>query len=227
LAELGYRTTYLAARLLCNAVFRPYLRLTVEGQPRLEGPFVVVANHASYLDPVLLGAALRRRCVFMMTDLFYRDPRLQWLYRWFRAIPVAMRGGNREAMRAARAVLERGEVLAMFPEGGISRDGELYLGNPGAVALTLAASVPVVPAAIVGAHEVLGVQHSLPRPRRVIVRFGAPIAASDLAAVAGEGRKVRLARSTERIMTAIADLGGQTTREQAVRAERAARTEQP
>lgn len=217
--ELFYRAAYLALWCFFSIAFKVWFRLRVTNRPRLEGPYVLVANHTSFLDPFLVGAALHRRCVFMMTEVFYRDPRSRWFYRLARAIPVAIRGGNRDAMRAARASLGRGEIITVFPEGGISRDGLLFLGNPGAVALVLSERVPIVPAAIVGAHEAAPIHRSIPRPGRIEVRFGEPIAPEQLD-FEGVARKRRLALATEAIMTAIAELGGQQAREPVVRALR-------
>lgn len=180
---------------------------------------MLVANHSSFIDPLLLGAGLRRRLIFMMTDVYYRSPRTRWFYRFFSAIPVAVRGGNREALRAARQTLDRGKVLMVFPEGGLSRDGLPFLGSPGAVALVLAKDVPVVPAAIVGAFDALPVHRTLPRPRRITVRFGDPIPAAVLADP-NASRKERLTQATDRIMRAIAELHGVQAREDELRALR-------
>jgi len=202
--------------VLCNAFFRVYFRYRSHNAPRLKGPFVLVANHSSFLDPVFLGAGLRRQLVFMMTDVYYRSPRSRWFYSLFGAIPVAVRGGNRAALRAARETLEQGGVLTIFPEGGLSRDGQPFLGSPGAVALVLGQDVPVVPAAIVGAYDALPVHRKLPRPRRVTVRFGDPIPAEQLADP-DANRKQRLTQATERIMRAIAELRGVRAREDELR----------
>ena len=156
----------------------------------------------------------------MMTDVYYRSPRSRWFYRFFRAIPVAVRGSNRDALRAARETLDRGEVLTIFPEGGLSRDGLPFLGSPGAVALVLGKDVPVVPAAIVGAFDALPVYRRFPRPRRITVRFGDPIPAAELAGEKGGDRKARLAQATERIMRAIASLHGVQAREDELRSLR-------
>lgn len=195
-----------------RALFAVWFRLRVSDPPRLQGACVLAPNHASLLDPLLLGTAARRRVVFLMTETIWRSPWLGWFYRWTRTIPVAARGANREALRAAKAALQRGAVLGIFPEGGLSRDGGLLLGSPGAVALVLDEDVPIVPVAIVGARSALPPGTVWPRPRRVEVRFGAPIMPFELAAL-GSGRKQRLAAATRLIMDRIAALTGQSSRE--------------
>lgn len=207
------RLVYGCVWLLGNLLLRVWFRLRIENRPQLRGPFVLAANHASFLDPIVLSAALPRRVRFMMSEAFYRSPRLGWFYRWSRAIPVSLRGGNRDAMRAARDALADGAVVGIFPEGGITRDGKLYLGNPGAVSLVLSAGVPIVPAGIVGLHHAYGVGHrGLPRLSRVTVRFGAPITPVELVGAA-TARKAQLGVATERIMAEIATLLGTTSRE--------------
>ena len=136
-----------------NVFGKLFFRVRVENRPKLEGGYVLAANHASYLDPLLLGSASRRRVTFLMTELVWRSPTMGWFYRWNRTIPLAARGGNRDAMRAARSVLQQGRVIGIFPEGGLSRDGRLMLGSPGAVSLVLNEEVPIVPVGICGAGD--------------------------------------------------------------------------
>ena len=199
-----------------NVALRMLFRLRVENLPRIDGACVLVANHASYLDPVLIGSVMRRRVVFMMTEVVWRSPVFGWFYRWNRAIPLSVRGGNRTALRAARSVLQQSRVLGIFPEGGLSRDGELLLGSPGAVSLVLGESVPIVPVGIIGADRAMPVGRLVPRPSKIIVRFGAPIEPDELARLMPDDRKKRLQAATALIMQRIAGLTGQTPREQQI-----------
>lgn len=200
-----------AFRYWLRLLFCLCFRIRVENPPRLRGAYVLAPNHSSFLDPLLLGACTRRRIVYLMTEVIWRSPWLGWFYRWTRTIPVAARGANREALRAARTALQQGRVVGIFPEGGLSRDGELLLGSPGAVSLVLNEAVPIIPVGIVGAHRALAPGGRL-RLAKVVVRFGQPIMPSELAAL-GEGRKQRLAGATRLIMDRIAALTGATSRE--------------
>ncbi|MCR9246081.1 MAG: 1-acyl-sn-glycerol-3-phosphate acyltransferase [bacterium] len=192
-------------------VLRLYCRFRVEGELPA-GAVVVVANHASFVDPIVLGAALPRRVVFLMTEVVYRSRAMGWFYRWNCAIPLSTRMPNRESMRAARTVLQQERSIGIFPEGGISRDGKPLLGNPGAVSLVLNEGVPIVPVGIVGTYDVLPPGVALPRPRRLVVRIGAPITPAELDAVGG-GRREKLQNATRLIMQRIADLTGHEARE--------------
>ncbi len=211
-------------RTVLGVILRLLFRIRVENRPRLDGACVLVANHTSFLDPLLLGAVVPRRIIFLMTVLHHRSPWFGWFYRFSRAIPVAARGGaNREALRVARLVLQRGEVLGVFPEGGIARDGLPMLGSPGAVSLVLAEDVPIVPVHIGGAHRAMPLG-KLPRPTKVTVRFGAPIRVAELTAGAEQDRRARLRVATRRIMDRIAELGGHESREAFVERHRIATT---
>lgn len=202
-----------AFRWSFGSCLRVWFRLRVEGAPPARGPFVLAANHTSFVDPLVLGAVTRSRVVYMMTEVVWRSRALGWFYRWNRAIPIRARGGNRDAMRAARSVLQQGRVLGIFPEGGLSRDGLPMLGNPGAVSLVLQENVPIVPVGIVGAHDAFAPGARWPQPRRITIRFGAPIAPAELDALGGGDRRQRLREATTTIMRRIAALTGHEARE--------------
>jgi 1-acyl-sn-glycerol-3-phosphate acyltransferase len=209
LNDAAFRAFWLTVGSLLRLAFR----LRVEGPPLPAGPCVIVANHVSFLDPLLLGAGSRRRIVFLMDAVIYRTPPLRWFYRWNRAIPVDPRGNNRQALRQARAALADGHVLGVFPEGGISRDGRLGRGNPGAVALALASEAPLVPVGILGTAEALPPHRRRLRLHPVRLRFGTPLPAEHLLAGGSGGRKQRLESATRQVMEEIAALVGQRSRE--------------
>ena len=144
-----------AFRAVLGCFLRLYFRFRVEGAPPRSGGYVLAANHASFLDPLVLGCSVRRRVIYMMTETVWRSASAGWFYRWNRTIPLGARGGNRDALRPARAVLKQQRVGGIFPEGGLSRDGELMLGSPGAVSLVLNEGLPIVPVGIVGAADAL------------------------------------------------------------------------
>ncbi len=205
--EASFRVFHAVIGTLTRVAFR----VRIENHPRLDGAYVLAGNHTSFLDPLVLGAAMRRRITFMMTSIVYRSPKLGWFYRWMHTIPVTMRGANTTSLREARSSLGRGEVLGIFPEGGISRDGDLLLGSPGAVSLVLSEGVPVVPVGLEGVDFALPFGAAVPRPAKIVVRFGDPIAAADLGT--GRSRKQRLQTATVRLMREIARLSGRRARE--------------
>ena len=205
-----------------GAVLRVGVRLRIEGAPPANGGFVLAANHTSLLDPILLGASIRRRIVYLMAETVWRSATMGWFYRWNRAIPLSSRGMNRDGLRAARRVLQQQRVVGIFPEGGLSRDGQPMLGSPGAVSLVLNEGLPIVPVGIVGANRVLPPGARRPRCARVTVRFGAPISPAEVDAL-GSDRRARLRDATRLIMQRIAALTGQVAREDALAAAASAR----
>lgn len=115
------------------------------------GGAIVAANHVSGLDPMLLIAAATRPVRFLIAEEEYHRWWLRWLFRWMGCIPVDRSGGGRRAFYAVRRALERGQVIGIFPEGGIRmQDAAPAPIKRGSVMLAAAANVPLVPVHIAG-----------------------------------------------------------------------------
>lgn len=173
------RSKGLAHRLLRRPVrwlLRLLWRVSWLGEQHVphEGAVLLAPNHQSYLDPVLLGAGLRRPPSYLADPAYVDRPILGRLMRLFGAIPVGSRRGAR-GLRRAREVLDAGEPLAVFPEGERTRDGGLLPFRTGVARLARLSGAPVVPVAIVGAYEVWPRHRARPRLGRVEIRFGAPL----------------------------------------------------
>jgi 1-acyl-sn-glycerol-3-phosphate acyltransferase len=138
------------------------------------GPALLVANHASYLDPVLVGAAVPRRLSYLARSSLFRPRAFGVLIRAFGAIPLEREGVGIGGMRAVLAALAEGRVVLLFPEGTRSADGALGVLRTGAMRIAQRAGVTVVPVWIEGSGRALPRGAKLPRPRRIEVRFGAP-----------------------------------------------------
>jgi 1-acyl-sn-glycerol-3-phosphate acyltransferase len=167
---------YAAVRAVATVALRLWFRLRVTGAEHVpaEGPAIVAVNHKSFLDAFFLGLATRRRVRFMAKVELFRGP-LCWLFTRLGAFPIRRGEGDREALTTARAVLEQGDLLIVFPEG-TRVDEPDALGSPhhGAGRLAVESGAPIVPAAIRGtSHLWLG---PIPKPRRVDVGFLPPIA---------------------------------------------------
>ena len=145
------------------------------------GGCVIAANHASYLDPLLIGAALpHRRVGFMAKEELFRFPVFGWAIRSMGAIPVRRGGITPGAFRAFAGLLrDEGRVLVVFPEGTRTPDGRLGPGRRGVGAICLVAGVPVVPAYVTGSYAAWPRWRWLPRWGRFEVRFGAPLQWAD------------------------------------------------
>lgn len=135
-------------RLFC----RYYHRLQAECLYLPEsGPAIVVANHVSGLDPLLLAAASRRPLRFIIATEQYQRFWLTWFFRAIGCIPVDRKGRPERAFRAALKALDEGEVIALFPHGKIHLDTEPPRRlKPGAVRLAQLADCPITPVRIEG-----------------------------------------------------------------------------
>ena len=194
---------YLAAALTFGAVATLVTRMTVAGQQgrrtavrRLpEGPVIIISNHASHVDGLLLALVCRRmgRSVRLLaTAGVFRAPGIGRVARALGFIRVER--GSASAARsldAAAEALRAGEAVAIFPEGRTTRDPERWpeRAKTGAVRLALRTGVPIVPVALVGTHRVLDKQRpvrtllvSLILRPRVLVDVGEPI---DVTAMVG------------------------------------------
>jgi 1-acyl-sn-glycerol-3-phosphate acyltransferase len=168
---------YFLVRLLLIPLMRLVFGLTATGtehSPRT-GPVVIAPNHKSFWDAFFIAAVVRRRLHFMGTAELFQG----WRGRLFIALggfPVLRGSSDAEAIETSRAILERGDVLALFPEGTRVPDPE-KLGIPrrGATRLAIETGAVIVPTAITGTEK-----RRWHLPRRVRIAFGAPIPVTDL-----------------------------------------------
>lgn len=139
-----------------------------------KGPLIVAANHFSYMDPVALQAMFPRRIAFMMTERYY-EGRGKLLFQILHCICVKEKGSNTTALRQGLEVLKKNDVLGIFPEGGVSREGQLQQGNPGIGFLAIKSGAPVIPAFISGTYKALPKGAKIPKISRIKIIFGKPL----------------------------------------------------
>jgi len=141
-------------RFLAFVLTRCVYRFRVRGDAHIptQGAAILVCNHVSFIDAVLLMAASPRPIRFIMDHRIFATPVLGWLFRLGKAIPIAPQREDPAAYEAAfaraRAVLDDGELLCIFPEGGITRDGTLGEFKGGVMKILQTHPVPVVPLAL-------------------------------------------------------------------------------
>jgi 1-acyl-sn-glycerol-3-phosphate acyltransferase len=141
-------------RFVAFLLTRVIYRFSVRGDEHIprEGAAILVCNHVSFVDAMLLMAASPRPIRFVMDHRIFATPVLGWLFRLAKAIPIAPQredpAAYERAFAAARAVLEDGELLAIFPEGAITRDGTLGEFKGGVMKILATHPVPVVALAL-------------------------------------------------------------------------------
>ena len=138
------------AWILVNTIYRVRPR-GIENIP-VKGPAVVVCNHVSYLDPIVLLASVRRPMRFVMYYRIFQLPLLRFLFQHAKAIPIASAREDEQLMNEAfdkvDAELAAGNIVCIFPEGGITGDGEIQRFRPGIERVIANRPVPVVPVAL-------------------------------------------------------------------------------
>lgn len=152
------------------------------------GPVLFVANHQSFLDPILVGLGGHRRQFYAMArESLWSNQLLGLLMNTLNALPVDQAKGDTAAMRRCIDVLRRGHALLVFPEGARTMDGELGPFARGIMVLVKRAKPTVVPVAIEGAFLAWPRTRMLPRPcGRIGVMFGEPIWSGRLVADGNE-----------------------------------------
>ncbi len=166
---------YWATRAVLLPFFLVYFRLDRIGREHLprRGPLLLAANHRSFLDPFVIGALQRRPVYYMAKRELFEKPWQARVLNALGAFPVDREAGDREAMAAARAILERGDCVVIFPEGTRMRRGPLGEPRRGVGRLALETGAPVAPVAVIGTERVRS--GWLVRPRKVRLRVGMPL----------------------------------------------------
>ncbi|GIX31781.1 MAG: hypothetical protein KatS3mg124_2253 [Porticoccaceae bacterium] len=145
-----------AARLLIWLLVRALYRVRVVGLEHIpaRGAALLVCNHVSYVDGLIVAGAIPRPVRFVMARSVWRHPLLHGLFRLAGAIPICPKGEDPSiyaaGMAAIRQALERGELVCVFPEGRLTPDGELGPFRPGILKMLSLVPVPVVPMALSG-----------------------------------------------------------------------------
>lgn len=127
------------------------------------GPVLVLSNHQTFLDPVLVGLAVPRYVSWVARQTLHKNPLFARLISSLRAIPIDHKGFSREGLQATLDALDGGACVGMFPEGERTHDGALEPFKPGISLLIKRARAPIVPAGIAGAYAAWSRHRKLPR----------------------------------------------------------------
>jgi 1-acyl-sn-glycerol-3-phosphate acyltransferase len=166
---------YWSLRTLLVPFFLIYLRMERIGREHLprSGPLLLAANHRSFLDPFVIGTLVRRPVYYMAKRELFERGWQTWVLNALGAFPVDRGAGDREAMATAKAILQRGDCVVIFPEGTRTRGGPLGTPHRGVGRLALETGAHVAPVAVIGTDEVRRGRRM--RPRKVRLRVGRPL----------------------------------------------------
>lgn len=189
-------------------VIRVYWRVRARGRrnvPR-RGAAIIASNHQSGVDPVVIGAVLRRRIWWLAKVDLVRSPKVAWFFRSVSVIPVDRDAPEQASLEASAHVLRRGRLFGIFPEGTRSPDGRLYRGYTGVARIARASGAPVIPTGCIGTMRAVPKGRLVPKPLPCEVRFGEPLV---FVVREGEDEAAAIRRFTDEVMEAIARLTGQ------------------
>ena len=176
----------------------------------LTGSVILAPNHASYIDPPLIGATLHRQISFLARDTIFHVPILAGILRSWEVVPVDRDGGTGRGLKQILKRLEEGGAIILFPEGTRSRHGDLNPARSGIGLAVIKSKAPVLPVRVFGTHDAFGPHLRVPRPRRVTVKFGQALWFAEERAEAASCSKQRVKEIyqevADKIMTEIARL---------------------
>jgi 1-acyl-sn-glycerol-3-phosphate acyltransferase len=197
--DLGKRIFYRVARAIVLTPFKAIFWVRVRGRGKVPrtGAFVVAPSHRSLMDIFFTGYITRRRIRFMAKQELFENRFLAWLFTALGGFSVERGSADRAALRAAQQALERGEPVAIFPEG-TRRHGRDIVGLfDGGAYLATRLGVPIVPVGIGGSEQILASGKTLPRPHKVAIVVGDPIQPPDRGT--GRVRRQEVTSVTEKV----------------------------
>ena len=186
---------YRVLKYLARIILVVLRRWEVRGRENLpaSGGIILVANHVSYWDPVVVICAFKRKVHFMAKSELFKIPVIGYVIRSSGAFAVRRDKSDRHAIRTAVKLLEEGQVVGVFPEGTRSHTGEILKPHLGAAMLAFKAGVPMLPIAVSGTKGVFG---------KIKVHVGSPVICHS----AGKASKEDLEKASDTIMEQVAAL---------------------
>ena len=183
-----------AFQMPSRVFFAVWLRYRARGLEHIpaEGGGLILANHLSFLDPLMIGLPLSRPISYLARDNLFRVPVIGWILRQTYVKPISRENASTATIRDTVQRAEQGFLCGLFPEGTRSESGEMGEFKPGFIALARRLELPIYPVGIAGTHLALGRKSCILKPYRVRVVFGPPILPGEIATLKERGREQEL-----------------------------------
>lgn len=204
--------SYFVGWSLFRLMYATYFRWRVCNPERVpgSGSAIIASNHASFLDPPIVGCGLKRDINFLARESLFRYPGIGALLRSWNAVPVDRDGGGGKGLKAILDRLLMGGAIILFPEGTRTKDGKLQRARSGIGLIVIKSTAPVIPVRTFGTFECYHRKLKFHLPHRLVVKYGRPL---DFAALRAEAKtcdkqrlKVIYQEVADEIMAAIARL---------------------
>ncbi len=169
---------YSAAHIIFWLFFKIFYRLKVIGLNHIpkKGPLILASNHASFLDPIVVGTAVTNRQIYYLArDTLFTNKIFGAIIRKVHSIPVKRGSADLGAFHSAQQVMEQGGAVLLFPEGTRTSDGNLQKAKRGMGIMALESRVPVVPVYVEGTFKALPRTRKMLKLSKIFVCFGEPI----------------------------------------------------
>jgi 1-acyl-sn-glycerol-3-phosphate acyltransferase len=194
--------TWFISQMILKVIFHGWNGYKARGMENLApGGGLLLINHQSYVDPLLVGLPLRRPVSYLARDSLFRVPVLGTFLRLVYVMPINREAAGTESIREGIRRMRHGFLVGIFPEGTRSTDGRMGELKPGFVALVRRAGVPVYPVGIAGAYDALPRKAKWLRPKPLRVVFGEPFGPDDFKG----GSEAITAIAAERIAVCVAE----------------------
>ncbi len=167
-----WRCCRFPCRWTCTLLFR--LRMHHRDRVPVHGPVILVSNHQSFMDPVIVSVGLQREASYMARDSLFHQPMFKRLIESLNAYPVKRNTADIGAIKESLRRLKQGQCVVLFPEGTRTPDGRIGPMLPGLGAIARKARVPIVPTLIDGLAQAWPRDRKFPRPGNVIVDYDRP-----------------------------------------------------
>ena len=141
--------------------------------------FIVAANHASYMDHLMISAIIvsyyNQKLHFLAKKEHFESPHQRAWHEYVGAIPIDRKKGGKRALKIAISYLRKGRIIGIYPEGTRTLTGEIQKGKIGVAILALGAKVPVLPVGLIGTFQILPKGKLIPGFKRAVVNIGRPM----------------------------------------------------